>query len=90
MALYVRDAANVKTELEQEFGKKLTIKQLWILVRLMRTARRSCRSNSALYGFLKLLFPYADFRDVPKDNKWGKGLQITVDDESLSDDEGEE
>jgi len=86
MALYISDAARIKPELEQEFGSKLTVHQLWILVRLMRTARRSCKSNSALYSFLKLVFPYADFRDVPKDNKWGKGLQITVDDDSLSDD----
>lgn len=90
MAMYVRDAIQIKPELEKEFSPKLTVRQLWILIRLMRTARRSCKSNAALYAFLKLLFPYADFQDVPKDNKWGKGLQITIDNESLSSDNDEQ
>jgi hypothetical protein len=82
--MYIQDANRVKPELEEQFCSKLTVCQLWVLVKLMRTARRSCRSNQAFYSFLKLVFPYADFRDVKKDNKWGKGLQISVDAEKYS------
>lgn len=85
MAMYQRDARELRPEIAKEFSETLTVRQLWLLVRLMKTARRSCRSNSALYSFLQELFPYASFRDVPKNNKWGKGLEITVDTEHYKD-----
>lgn len=89
MAMYIQDAQRIKPELQEHFGDKFTVRQLWIIVKLMRTARRSCRNNQALYQFLKLVFPYADFRDVPKPNKWGKGLQISVAEEKYSGGENE-
>lgn len=73
---------------EEIFSPDRQIRKLWTLVKLMRMARKSLRSNAAMYNALKIIFPYADFRDVPKDNKFGKGLKISikVGDQMVSDD----
>jgi len=78
MALYIRDVANLKTELEQEFGKELTVEQLWILARLIRTALFDAHAEATVFC--------TDFSNF----SWRKRPQITVVNESLSDDEGEE
>lgn len=74
-------------------NEQYLLRQLWTLVKMLRTARRSLRSNAAMYAYLKSIFPYADFRDVKKDNKWGSGLQIslrTPDGRLITDDGDEE
>lgn len=68
----------VPTESSLAAENTFILKQLWTLVKMLRTARRSLRSNAAMYAYLKSVFPYADFRDVKKDNKWGSGLQISI------------
>ena len=66
-------------EIEQAFGP-LDVNKIWLLVSWARHARLRCRSNAALYNFLRKAFPDFDFSEVEKQNKMGQtymGLQIT-------------
>lgn len=54
------------------------LRQLWTLVKMLRTVRMSCRHNTAFYNYLNTVFPFANFKDIPKENKFGKCLQITI------------
>jgi hypothetical protein len=75
------------------FGERLTARELWALVRLVKHCRRFCRSNNALNPCLQRLFPYARFKQVPKmDPRTGQtysGLQITVREETVEDGEND-
>lgn len=96
IAAAVSDGSDRVTVTQEQLKKQL--RKLWTLVKVMRTARRSLRSNAAMYRYLKELFPYADFRDVPKpQTKFGKGLSITlmiggtvVSDDSMDDGDNED
>lgn len=89
-----------RAEFEELFGKTLTVRQLWMLVKFGKNIRLRCRNNSALNNFLKSLFPYATFRQVPKTvpdwqrpgfTKVIEGLQITSHDQTVEDtDEAED
>lgn len=85
---------DLKVTLEETFGERLTARELWALVRLVKHARRFCRSNNALNPCLQRLFPYARFQQVPKvDPRTGQtysGLHITVRGETVEDGNAED
>lgn len=85
MAMYHKEARELKSEFEKEFGK-LTQRQLWLLARFAKVVRRSCRQNTAFNNFANAVFgDYAKFEQVTKvDNNTGgtyPGLDIVVKDE---------
>lgn len=76
-----------RAEFEELFGKQLTTRQLWLLVKMCKNVRLRCRNNTAFNNFMNQLFPYALFRQVTKEvpdfrnpgqKRWIEGLQITV------------
>lgn len=80
MAMYHRDAKELKGEFEKEFGH-LNARQLWLIVRFAKVARRSCRQNTAFNNFASAVFDYATFRQVEKVSPSGKtylGLEVDV------------
>lgn len=81
----------LKSELAEQFPD-LTLRQLWTIVKLVKRVRKFARNNTAFNNLMNRLFHNNfEFSEVKKDNKWGKGLQIT-DKKSgdASDYEGEE
>lgn len=90
MPSYFNPEAALKSELAEQFPD-LTLRQLWTIVKLVKRVRKFARNNAAFNNLMNRLFPDFEFREVKKDNKWGKGLQIT-DKKSgdASDYEGEE
>lgn len=79
---YTTTAAEIGAELIGGMGT-LTARQLWLIVRLCKLARRSCRHNTAFNAAMSAAFPYARFRQVTKTNAAGRsypGLQITITD----------
>lgn len=78
---------NFKDEMEKNFGK-LTLPQLWALVKFSKNVRLRCRNNAAFNNFCNQTFPHARFQQVTKTrpNRYNPtliesypGLQITVD-----------
>ena len=66
---------------------QLTVRQLWVLVKIAKTVRLRCRSNKAFNNYMNRIFPYASFDEVTKTKADGTsypGLQITVGGESIS------
>lgn len=78
----------IKEGIPALFGdRKLTLQELWALVKILRVVRMRCRNNVALNNQLNSAFPYARFTTVTKErpsryNPSVKekylGLQITV------------
>ena len=63
----MRNISDLKAEFEKEFGTALTVRQLWVLVKLAKWVRLRCRNNSAFNNFMNALFsPHASFRTVNK------------------------
>ena len=89
-----------RAEFEELFGKTLTARQLWMLVKMCKNVRLRCRNNTAFNNFMEQVFPYARFRKVakqvpdwsrPGQTKTVDGLSITVADQTIEDnEEGEE
>lgn len=83
---------NGKENFQQLQIDKLTLKQLWWLVKFAKHVRGRCRNNSAFNNFMNRNFTPAKFSEVPKEYK-GKqytGLKITVGNESSDGGDGEE
>lgn len=86
-----------KALMHENFGE-LTAKQLWALTLFAKNVRMRCRNNTAFNNFMNNTFPNARFQTVTKSRiswKTGQsetypGLQITVKEQTVSDDEGEE
>jgi hypothetical protein len=86
-----------KSLIEENFGK-LNGQQLWALVKLSKNVRLRCRNNTAFNNFMNQTFPYARFQQVNKTRKnrytgaeeTYPGLQITVNQEVVNAEEGEE
>lgn len=76
MAEYFNPEAALKSELAEQFPD-LTLRQVWTIVKLSKRIRQRARNNAAFNNLMNRLLPNFEFREVPKDNKWGKGLQIT-------------
>ena len=81
----------LRQHIEEVFGESLTASQLWAILKLMRHGAKYCRNGAARTNFMIRMFPYAQFREVPKtDPRTGlryKGLQITVRGEAINDSE---
>lgn len=86
----------LREEFEKEFGKDLTPRQLWVLVKFAKHVRLRCRNNAAFNNFANQLFPNARFQQVTKTHPEGTyrrgvnvsgqsypGLKITVKDQSV-------
>ena len=68
---------------------KLTLEQLWWLVKFAKHVRGRCRNNAAFNNYMNRNFPNAKFREVPKEynGKHYMGLQIEVDGQTSEGDE---
>ncbi len=64
------------------FGGKITFRQLWWIIKLVKIVRKYARSNSALYNLFNELFnSVATFKEVTKTKDDGTaypGLEITM------------
>lgn len=56
MAVYHQVAPILAKEFASKFGD-LNVDQIWTIVKLVKLARRSCRSNAALNPCLEIAFP---------------------------------
>ena len=81
--------------MKENFGE-LNAKQLWALTKFAKNVRLRCRSNTAFNNFCNRTFPYANFKQVTKQRPSRTfpgqmenypGLQITVKDQSVEDEE---
>ena len=88
----MRNISDLKAEFEKEFGTALTVRQLWILVKICKWVRLRCRNNSAFNNFMNGIFaPHASFRTVTKTHPPGHhkagqtypGLSIVVNGEAV-------
>ena len=96
----MRNISDLKAEFEKEFGTSLTVRQLWVLVKLAKWVRLRCRNNSAFNNFMNAMFsPHARFCTVNKQRpsrynssvmETYPGLQIFVNGEAADADDGEE
>jgi len=56
MAMYHSVAPQLAQEFKDKFGD-LSVEQIWVVVKLAKLVRRSCRSNAALNPCLGIVFP---------------------------------
>lgn len=90
---YTQRAADLGKEFKEHFGE-LNAKQLWLIAKLAKLIRRSCRQNTAFNNAMKAAFPHATFKQVPKEDKRSgrtyEGLAITVNSVTAEDDADED
>ena len=67
MAVYHSVAPQLAQEFKEKFGD-LSVDQIWAIVKLVKLARRSCRSNVALNPCLELVFPGFKFSQYDTGN----------------------
>lgn len=61
------DINQFKKDFELAFGEKLTVAQLWLLVKMCKNVRLRCRNNTAFNNFMNQVFgPHASFKTVTK------------------------
>lgn len=93
----MKNIADLKKEIEEQFGTALTVRQLWALVKLSKHVRMRCRNNAAFNNFMNGMFnPHATFRTIQKTRVSGPyagqtypGLSIVVAGQSAADDQDE-
>jgi len=64
--------SEVAKDWEEEFGFPITeisVRGMWILVKLFKHARGRCRSNKAMDNWLSSTFTGHTFKEVPKKNE---------------------
>lgn len=67
-------ASKLREEFKELFGNGMTPRQLWWVVKMMKSARMYCRSNVAFNNFMNMVFrDIAEFRQVPKQDTQGRG-----------------
>lgn len=77
MAIRFEDPKDVEAKLG-----KLTLEQLWAIVKIAKHVRLRARNNTAFNNYFNRIFPYAQFKTITKQHADGTtypGLQITVD-----------
>ena len=80
----IEKAQKMRKEFDEPdvFGGKINFRQLWWIVKLVKTVRKFARSNGALYNLLNELFRgIARFKEVTKTKDDGTtypGLEITM------------
>jgi hypothetical protein len=73
MSMY-DSAEKLRKEFKELFGNDMTPRQIWFIVKMMKSARLYCRSNVAFNNFMNSVFRgIAEFRQVPKQDAQGKG-----------------
>lgn len=70
----------VKAKLEQAFGGELSAEQIDALVTFAKLVRFRARNNNALPGLCSSVFPYARFRNVPREwqGRSYQALEVTL------------
>lgn len=75
-------AGKLREEFKELFKEGMTPKQVWWVVKMMKSARMYCRSNAAFNNFMNMIFEgTAEFRQVSKQDSQGKvytGLEIRM------------
>ena len=67
-------ADKLRKEFKELFKDGMTPKQVWWVVKMMKSARMYCRSNVAFNNFMNATFRgVAEFRQAPKQYAQGKG-----------------
>jgi len=57
----------LREDFKKEFGSELTLKQLWLIVKLSKYVRLRARNNTAFNNLFNAIFsPYAKFKPVEK------------------------
>ncbi len=82
MAQYHQIAPILAQEFQDKFGE-LSVEQIWSIVKLVKLARRSCRSNAALNPCLEIVFKgfrFSQYDTGKRNTRTGRpiqGLKIT-------------
>jgi hypothetical protein len=74
------DGPEVQKEFEDAFGSMPTVRQMWVLVKMIKHCRQRCRNNAALNNWLNRNFKHLRFSEVTKVKQNGetyKGLDIS-------------
>ena len=75
-------AEKLKVEYKELFKDGLTFRQLWWVIKMMKTARFYCRGNVAFNNFMNSVFEgIAQFRQVEREGFAGKkypGLAVKM------------
>ncbi len=75
-------AGKLREEFKELFKEGMTPRQVWWVVKMMKSARMYCRSNTAFNNFMNMVFKgVAEFRQVPKQDSQGDkytGLEIRM------------
>lgn len=81
MSMY-ESAEKLRNEFKELFKDGMTPRQVWWIVKMMKSARLYCRSNIAFNNFMNSVFrDVAKFRQVLKQDAQGKeykGLEIRM------------
>lgn len=81
MSMY-DSAEKLREEFKELFKDSMTLRQIWWVVKMMKSARLYCRSNAAFNNFTNAVFRnVAEFRQVQKQDEKGKeyiGLEIKM------------
>lgn len=81
MSMY-DSAEKLRKEFKELFKDGMSPKQVWWVVKMMKSARLYCRSNVAFNNFMNAVFKdVAEFRQVSKQDLQGKeykGLEIRM------------
>ena len=87
MAIRFEDPKDVEAKLG-----KLTLDQLWAIVKIAKHVRLRARNNTAFNNYMNRIFPYAKFQTVTKQHADGTnypGLRISVDGAEVVEEENE-
>lgn len=75
MSMY-DSAEKLRKEFKELFKDGMSPKQVWWVVKMMKSARLYCRSNVAFNNFMNAVFrDVAEFRQVSKQDAQGKGYK---------------
>lgn len=73
MSMY-DSAEKLRKEFKELFKDGMTPRQIWFIVKMMKSARLYCRNNVAFNNFANTVFrDVAEFRQVSKQDAQGKG-----------------
>ncbi len=73
MSMY-DSAGKLREEFKELFKDRMTPKQVWWVVKMMKSARMYCRSNVAFNNFMNAVFRgVAEFKQVHKQDDQGRG-----------------
>ena len=75
MSMY-DSAGRLREEFKELFPEELSLRQIWLFVKICKAARLYCRNNVAFNNFMNAVFrDIAEFRQVQKQDVQGKGYR---------------